>query len=62
MFMGASLVTELGGPLSHGAIIAREIGVPAVLNVTGATTWLRTGDLISIDGATGVVARLDPKE
>jgi phosphohistidine swiveling domain-containing protein len=56
--VAAAVVTELGGPLSHAALVAREYGVPAVVNVTGVTTVVRTGDLVRVDGDRGVVERL----
>ena len=52
----SALVLEIGGRLSHGAIIARELGIPAVADVTGATFRLRTGDRITVDGSSGEVA------
>lgn len=56
LFLAASgVVTELGGPLSHAAIILREYGVPAVVNVTNATRSLRNGDIVRLDGDSGVV-------
>jgi len=56
LFLAASgVVTELGGPLSHAAIILREYGVPAVVNVTNATRFLRDGDLVRLDGDVGTV-------
>jgi pyruvate,water dikinase len=56
LFMKAGgLVMELGGMLSHGAVVAREYGLPAVVNVQGATTVLRDGDRVTIDGTRGVV-------
>jgi pyruvate,water dikinase len=51
----AAIVTEHGGPLSHPATLAREYGLPAVLGVDGATTTLRDGDRVAIDGAAGTV-------
>jgi pyruvate,water dikinase len=54
--VAAGVVTELGGPLSHAAVVAREFGVPSVVNVVGATRAIRTGDLIRVDGDHGVVA------
>lgn len=54
--LAGGLVTELGGALSHGAIIARELGLPAVVNVAGATSWLRDGDVVRVDGASGTVS------
>jgi pyruvate,water dikinase len=59
LFLVASaVVTELGGPLSHAALVAREYGVPAVVNVQGATTAIKTGDLVRVDGDRGIVERL----
>ena len=54
----AALVVERGSLLSHAAIVARELRLPAVVSVGGLMTWLRTGDLIQVDGATGIVRRL----
>lgn len=51
--LAAAVVTEIGGMLSHGAVVAREYGIPAVVNVPQVTTQVRTGDLIEVDGSTG---------
>lgn len=51
-----AVVTEIGGFLSHGATVAREYGIPAVVNVRGATTRIHTGDLIRVNGTTGQVS------
>jgi pyruvate,water dikinase len=51
------LVMEMGGANSHGAVVAREYGIPAVVGVPGATELLRSGDTITIDGAAGTVTR-----
>jgi pyruvate,water dikinase len=56
--LAAGVVTELGGPLSHAAVVAREFGVPSVVNVEGITRAVRTGDRLRIDGDRGVVERL----
>ncbi len=56
--VAAGVVTELGGPLSHAALVAREYGVPAVVNVPGATAAIRTGDRIRVDGDRGTVERV----
>ncbi|WP_394823765.1 PEP/pyruvate-binding domain-containing protein [Pendulispora albinea] len=56
--MAAGVVTELGGPLSHAAVVAREFGVPSVVSVVGATRVIRTGDRVRVDGDRGVVERL----
>jgi pyruvate,water dikinase len=52
--MGA-LVTDGGGILSHPAIIAREYGMPAVVGTGNATSLLRDGQRVTVDGGTGVV-------
>jgi pyruvate,water dikinase len=53
--VAAGLVAEMGGTLSHGAIIAREYGLPAVANVSGITTRLKDGDRISLDAERGEI-------
>jgi pyruvate,water dikinase len=58
----AGLVVEVGGLLSHGSVVAREYGLPAVVNVAGATRAIRTGDRVLVDGNTGTVVLLDPPE
>lgn len=57
----AGVVTELGGPLSHAAVVARELGVPAVVNVDGVTRLVRNGDMLRIDGDRGTVELLSPE-
>jgi pyruvate,water dikinase len=51
----AAVITDVGAPLSHAAIVARELGIPAVVGTTSATTLLRTGDRVLVDGGRGVV-------
>ena len=58
--LAAGLVMETGGYLSHGAIVAREYGIPAVLNVPLATQRIPDGSMILLDGAQGVVQLLPP--
>ncbi len=53
-----ALVTEIGGFLSHGATVAREYGIPTVVNVAGATRQIRTGDYLRVDGTQGCVTIL----
>ena len=53
------LVMEVGGIISHGAVVAREYGIPAVVSVRDATRILRDGELIEVNGATGEVRRLE---
>lgn len=56
LFVAASgIIVELGGILSHGIIIAREYGVPAVVGIKNATKAIHTGQLITIDGGKGTV-------
>ena len=57
-----ALVMEVGGIMSHGAVVAREYGIPAVVGVKGATRLLRDGEIIEVDGATGEVRRLAAKQ
>ncbi|MDQ3653527.1 MAG: PEP-utilizing enzyme [Chloroflexota bacterium] len=53
--VAAAVVTETGGVLSHCAIVAREYGLPAVVGAHGATTRIRTGQTVTVDGGTGIV-------
>lgn len=54
----AGLVTEVGGQMTHGAVIAREYGLPAVVGVPGATTLIRDGQRIRVHGTEGFVELL----
>jgi rifampicin phosphotransferase len=51
----SGIVLEIGGQLSHGAIIAREYAIPAVINVQGAMSSIRDGQTIIVDGTSGCV-------
>jgi pyruvate,water dikinase len=51
--LASALILELGSVLSHGAVVAREYGLPAVVNVEGATRLLQDGDEVTVDGQTG---------
>ena len=58
VFSNASaIIVERGSLLSHSAIVARELGIPCVVALKGAMTWLHDGDRVSVDGASGVVRR-----
>ncbi len=60
LFLSAGgLVTEVGGMMTHGAVVAREYGIPAVVGVTDAVTRLHTGQHIRLDGSTGVITLLE---
>jgi pyruvate,water dikinase len=52
-------VTDVGAPLSHAAIVARELGIPAVVGCLNATTVLKTGDRVRVDGGQGIVVILE---
>ena len=54
----AGLVTEIGSPLSHGAVVAREYGIPAVVGAKGAKQFLKTGDLILLNGDKGIIEKI----
>ena len=53
--MAAGVVTDIGGPLSHGSIVAREYGIPAVLGTGAATRVIQSGQTITVDGNAGTV-------
>lgn len=53
----AAIITDLGAPLSHAAIVARELGIPAVVGSGIATTELKTGDFVIVNGSIGVVTK-----
>ncbi len=60
LFMAAGgLITEVGGMMTHGSVVAREYGIPAVVGVHQATTRLKNGQRIRIDGTTGKIVVLD---
>lgn len=57
--VAGGVITELGGPLSHASIVAREFGIPAVVNVKRATSVLKTGDRVELDGERGTVRLIE---
>ncbi|HYF92815.1 MAG TPA: PEP/pyruvate-binding domain-containing protein [Symbiobacteriaceae bacterium] len=60
LFLAAgALVMEVGGVMSHGSVVAREYGIPAVVAVAGATERLKTGQRVRVDGESGQVIPLD---
>lgn len=60
VFSNASaIVVERGSLLSHSAIVAREMGIPCVVGLKGALDWITDGEMISVDGATGEVRKVD---
>jgi rifampicin phosphotransferase len=54
----AGLLVERGSLLSHSAIVARELGIPAIVSVDGVTRWLTDGDWVELNGGTGVVVKI----
>ncbi len=58
----SGVVAEVGGMLSHGAVLGREYGLPTVLNVLGATRLIRTGQILEVDGTHGTVRILQTDE
>ncbi|KFM60872.1 putative phosphoenolpyruvate synthase, partial [Stegodyphus mimosarum] len=58
----AGVVTELGGLISHGAVVSREYGIPCIAGLHGATRKFQTGDYARLDGNTGVLQKLLPPE
>lgn len=63
-YRASAVVTESGGPLSHGAVTAREIGLPAVMSVKGALRLLENGQVVSVEGSKGQVslASTEPRQ
>jgi phosphohistidine swiveling domain-containing protein len=57
--MASGVVTDIGGPLSHSSIVAREYGIPAVLGTAVATRRIHSGQQIKVDGDAGIVTVLD---
>jgi pyruvate,water dikinase len=57
----AAVVTEVGGLMTHGAVVAREYGIPAVVSVQNATERIKTGQRIRVDGTRGFVLILESR-
>jgi pyruvate,water dikinase len=55
MFVSAALVVDIGGALSHAAVVARELGIPCVVNTGTGSRVLRDGDRVRVDGSAGTV-------
>ena len=53
MMLATALVIDIGGPISHGAIVARELGIPCVIGTRNGTALIRTGDRLRVDGGKG---------
>ena len=55
LMLASGAVVDMGGSLSHGAVVARELGIPCVMNTGNGSKILRTGDRVRMDGSTGIV-------
>ena len=55
MMLASALVIDIGGPISHGAIVARELGIPCVIGTRNGTAAIRSGDRVEVDGGAGEV-------
>jgi pyruvate,water dikinase len=58
----AGVLVERGSMLSHAALVARELGVPCIVGIAGLLSTLRDGEVVEMDGATGIVRRVPPPE
>ena len=54
----SGILVERGSLLSHSAIVSRELGIPAVVGITGLLDNIKTGDKIELDGTTGIVRKI----
>ena len=59
--IAGGVIAEMGGTLSHGAIIAREYGIPTVANVRGARALLKDGQIVRLDAGAGTVRLTQPQ-
>lgn len=53
----SAVITDTGSIASHASIVAREYGLPAVVATARSTSWLRDGDVVTVDGGRGLVTR-----
>jgi pyruvate,water dikinase len=60
MFISVRWLVDIGGALSHAAVVARELGVPCVVNTQRGTSVITTGDHVRVDGARGIVEIIEP--
>lgn len=57
----SGVVTELGGLISHGAVVAREYGLPCIVGATNATSIFADGDVVHLDANNGIVSKIEQK-
>ncbi len=60
IYLASAVVTDIGGTLSHAAIVCREYGIPAVVGTGNATKTIKDGQRVEIDGEKGIVVLLAP--
>ncbi|XP_026681480.1 uncharacterized protein LOC113468613 [Diaphorina citri] len=60
--MLGGLVTELGGILSHGAVVAREYGLPSIVGVDNVTLYFKTGDKVLLNSTKGTIEKIVEEE
>jgi pyruvate,water dikinase len=60
MYISSALVVDVGGPISHAAVVARELRLPCVVNTRTGSRDIRTGDRLRVDGDAGTVEILEP--
>jgi len=54
----SAVIMEVGGLMCHAAVVAREMGIPAVFGVSGATRLLKVGQIVTVDGNEGVIKKV----
>ncbi|MFM8860847.1 MAG: PEP-utilizing enzyme, partial [Acidimicrobiia bacterium] len=59
LLLAAAVIIDIGGPASHGAIVARELGIPCVIGTGDGTLRISTGDLLHVDGSSGTARIID---
>jgi rifampicin phosphotransferase len=59
LFISAGLIVDIGGALSHAAVVAREMDIPCIVNTRTGTSALRTGDRVKMDGTAGTIQITD---
>ena len=63
LFANASgIIVERGSLLSHSAIVAREMGIPAIVAVDGIMSWLKSGDVVEMNGTTGFIRKIENED
>jgi phosphohistidine swiveling domain-containing protein len=61
-YLAKAVVVDMGGPMSHGAIVARELGIPCIVNTRDGTRRLHTGDVVTVDPDAGTITIRQPRD